>query len=84
MKRLVILGALVVGLALPAPAAAFHHVVLPADVCGRPANAGGNNPTARAAIREHNDAQTLPLPPVGTPGADNANDAPADENCAKP
>jgi hypothetical protein len=50
------------------PALAFHHVAVPADECA-PAQAGtpGNNPMARAAIIAHNPAQTLPLPPFGTP-----------------
>ncbi len=50
-----------------APASAFHHIVLPADDCGRSAFAGGANPTAREALLEHNTAQALPLPPAGTP-----------------
>lgn len=51
--------------ATAAPALAFHHVGVPASVCGQSEFAGGANPTATAAIREHNPAQTLPLPPVG-------------------
>lgn len=47
------------------PALAFHHVVLPANTCGQSDFAGGANPTAVAALRTHNPAQTLPLPPVG-------------------
>ncbi len=71
--------------AMAAPALAFHHVVLPAPECADENsgdNAGGNNPTAAAAIREHNPAQggdELPLPPVGTPGA---NKGQGDEHCA--
>ncbi len=50
------------------PALAFHHVSVPADECAPPqAGVPGNNPTSRAAIVEHNPAQTLPLPPFGTP-----------------
>lgn len=52
-------------LATSAPALAFHHVTLPANTCGQSDFAGGANPTAVAAIRERNPAQTLPLPPVG-------------------
>ena len=48
-----------------APALAFHHVALPANVCGQSDFSGGANPTAIAALRAHNPAQTLPLPPVG-------------------
>ena len=55
----------VVVLATAAPAFAFHHVALPANACGQSDFAGGANPTAVAAIREHNPVQTLPLPPVG-------------------
>ena len=56
-------------LATAAPAAAFHHIALPANVCGQSDFAGGANPTAVASLREHNPAQTLPLPPVGFPNA---------------
>jgi hypothetical protein len=50
------------------PALAFHHVAVPADECAtNAAVTPGNNPTARRAIMEHNPAQTLPLPPFGTP-----------------
>ena len=52
-----------------APALAFHHVVLPANACGQSDFAGGANPTAVAALRAHNPAQTLPLPPVGLDNA---------------
>ncbi len=56
-------AAIVLGSA--APALAFHHVVLPANTCGQSDFAGGANPTAVAALRAHNPAQSLPLPPVG-------------------
>ena len=56
-------AAVVIGTA--APALAFHHVALPANACGQSDFAGGANPTAASAIRTHNPAQTLPLPPVG-------------------
>jgi hypothetical protein len=69
MKRLLVLTFAVLVLALPAGAGAFHHSAVPADECA-PAQAGtpGNNPTAHAAIAEHNPAQSLPLPPAGEPG----------------
>ncbi len=68
MKRLVLLSA-VLALAVPAPAAAFHHGGLPSTTCaaeaaGSPSN---NNGRAKEALAEHNP-QGLPLPPVGTPG----------------
>lgn len=59
------IGAAAVVLAGAAPAAAFHHVVLPAAHCASPDQAGGNNPVAVTALRDHNPAQSLPLPPVG-------------------
>ena len=52
-------------LATAGPALAFHHVALPANTCGQSDFAGGANPTAISALREHNPAQSLPLPPVG-------------------
>jgi hypothetical protein len=71
MKRLLVLTFAALVLALPTAAGAFHHSAVPGDECA-PAQAGtpGNNPTAHAAIAEHNPAQTLPLPPAGTPGDD--------------
>jgi hypothetical protein len=80
MKRLLLLISAFVVLAFPAGAGAFHHVAVPADECA-PAQAGtpGNNPTAHAAIAEHNPAQTLPLPPFGTPG-----DAATPDECPAP
>ena len=70
MKRVLIVGALVVGLAVPAAASAFHHGGLPARFCaadaaGSPSNDNGQ---AKEAITAHNPQQSLPLPPVGTPG----------------
>ncbi len=59
------IAAAAVGLAGAGPAAAFHHVALPADSCAAPYQAGGNTPVAVVALREHNPAQSLPLPPVG-------------------
>ena len=64
MKRTLTVAGFTLALLLPAsPAFAFHHVAIPD--CGNPA--AGANPTATAALRAHNPAQTLPLPPVGTP-----------------
>ena len=70
MKRIVLLLCVVAALALAPAAFAFHHIGLPSTVCaadaaGSPSN---NNGQAKEAISEHNPAQTLPLPPVGTPG----------------
>jgi hypothetical protein len=82
MKRLVLLvGVLAVFLA-PASALAFHHGGLPARFCaseaaGSPSN---DNGTAKEAITAHNPAQTLPLPPVGTPGNGQGDGA---EHCAR-
>ncbi len=63
---------------------AFHHSQLPstscaADAAGSPSN---NNGQAKEAITGHNPAQTLPLPPVGTPGQAALAAAPAHESCA--
>lgn len=59
---------------LAAPALAFHHVFLPGGACGQSENAGGNNPTATSAIKAYNpaQAQTMPLPPTGTPAAEHS------------
>ncbi|HZO96642.1 MAG TPA: hypothetical protein VFB42_04645 [Gaiellaceae bacterium] len=80
MKRLLVTAAAAAALGIPASASAFHHVAVPADECA-PAQAGtpGDNPTAHAAIADHNPAQTLPLPPFGTPG-----DAATPEACPAP
>jgi len=79
MRRIALAFALL-ALALPVPAGAFHHLAVPADECA-PAQAGtpGNNPTAHAAIAEHNPAQALPLPPFDTPG-----DLATPEECPAP
>jgi hypothetical protein len=82
MKRRALLLLPALGLALvpissASPALAFHHVALPTE-CAASANAS-NNVTAKTAIAQHNPAQTLPLPPVGTPSR--AVDAPAPEHC---
>ena len=80
MKRFFAALAVAAALIVPTSAYAFHHVAVPADECA-PAQAGtpGNNPTAHAAIAEHNPAQTLPLPPFGTPG-----DAATPSECPAP
>ena len=69
MKRLALALGLALALALPGSALAFHHIGLPATAChadaaGSPSN---NNGMAKEAILAHSP-QTLPLPPVGTPG----------------
>ena len=80
MKRIVLL--LVVCSLVAAPGAlAFHHGALPARFCaadaaGSPSN---NNGQAKEAITAHNPAQTLPLPPVGTPGNGQGD---GEEHCA--
>lgn len=70
MKRFTLAVAVALLLAFPAQALAFHHGGLPstscaADAAGSPSNDNGQ---AKEAIVEHNPAQSLPLPPVGTPG----------------
>ncbi|MDH5334642.1 MAG: hypothetical protein OEW65_12225 [Thermoleophilia bacterium] len=70
MRKATALLALLTALAVPAGASAFHHGGLPSKVCAN-ANAGSpsnDNGMAKEAILAHNPAQTLPLPPVGTPG----------------
>lgn len=70
MKRIIMLVGLVAALALPTSALAFHHSGLPSTDCAN-ANAGSpsnDNGMAKEAISAHNPAQTIPLPPVGTPG----------------
>ncbi len=61
---------------MAAPALAFHHVSIPASACAN-ANAGSpSNDNGRAfeSLRANKDsrggeAEGLPLPPIGTPGA---------------
>ena len=70
MKRLAVVLALLLSLLVPGSVAAFHHGGLPATACaadaaGSPSNDNGQ---AKEAISAHNPAQSLPLPPVGTPG----------------
>ena len=83
MRRLILIVAIVGALATPAAAPAFHHRFLPAPTCASEnsgGNAGGANPTARAALLAA--GHSLPLPPAGTPGAEHAANTPAEENCA--
>ena len=78
MRRTLTVAGLTAALLLPAtPALAIHHVVLPD--CG--ADIAGANPTAVAALRAHNPAQDLPLPPVGTPAAPTPQDPVAEPPC---
>ena len=68
MKRACLAG-LVMAMIAASPAHAFHHVGLPATAChaaaaGSPSN---DNGMAKEALLAHSP-QTLPLPPVGTPG----------------
>ena len=70
MKRLLILALLLGSLVLPSSVLGFHHGRPPARFCaadaaGSPSN---DNGMAKESITAHNPAQTLPLPPVGTPG----------------
>jgi hypothetical protein len=70
MKRALVLACALAALAVPAGASAFHHGGLSSTQCasenaGSPSN---DNGMAKEAITAHNRAQTLPLPPVGTPG----------------
>ena len=70
MKRILLLIAAALALALPTGAGAFHHVFLPGGPCGESANSGGNNPTAAAALIAA--GHSLPLPPVGTPAVEHS------------
>ena len=70
MKRLLILALLLGSLVLPGTVLGFHHGQIPARFCaaeaaGSPSN---DNGMAKESLIAHNPAQTLPLPPVGTPG----------------
>lgn len=83
MRRLVLTVAIAGALVVPASAPAFHHGFVPAPTCASEnsgGNAGGANPTARAALLAA--GHTLPLPPAGTPGAEHSRNAPAEQNCA--
>ena len=81
MKRIVLLLAVAVSLAVPSVASAFHHGGLSSTACasdaaGSPSNDNGQ---AKEAIVAHNPEQTPPLPPVGTPGQGQGEGA---EHCA--
>jgi hypothetical protein len=70
MKRLLILALLLGSLVLPSTVLGFHHGGLPSTQCaaeaaGSPSNDNGQ---AKESLIAHNPAQSLPLPPVGTPG----------------
>ena len=69
MKRAPALAGLVLALAVPATASAFHHPGLPATACAAPAagSPSNDNGQAKEALLAHNP-HSLPLPPVGTPG----------------
>jgi hypothetical protein len=82
MKRIVLLLCVIGALTAAPVASAFHHIGLPSTACasdaaGSPSNDNGQ---AKEAIVAHNPAQTLPLPPVGTPGQGQG--AEGAENCA--
>jgi hypothetical protein len=82
MKRITVLLVAVLALAAAPMASAFHHIGLPSTACasdaaGSPSNDNGQ---AKEAISAHNPAQTLPLPPVGTPGQGQGEAG--TENCA--
>ena len=68
MKRACLAG-LVMAVIAASPANAFHHGGLPATACHAPAagSPSNDNGMAKEALLAHSP-QTLPLPPVGTPG----------------
>jgi hypothetical protein len=70
MRRLAAILGLAAVLALPAPALAFHHVVIPSAACAADAagSPGNDNGMAKEALLGK-AGLSLPLPPVGTPGA---------------
>ena len=67
MRRLAIFT-VALALGLPAPALAFHHTGLPATACHAPAAVSPSNDNGMAKEALLAAGQTLPLPPVGTPG----------------
>ena len=67
MRRLTIITA-ALALAVPAPALAFHHTGLPATACHASAAVSPSNDNGMAKEALLAAGQTLPLPPVGTPG----------------
>ena len=68
MKRLIVLGVAVVTLAFPASGQAFHHTGLPSTFCANEAAGSPSNDNGQAKEALLAAGQTLPLPPVGTPG----------------
>ncbi len=70
MRRLAAIFGLAAVLVLPAPALAFHHVVIPSSACAADAagSPGNDNGMAKEALTGQ-AGLSLPLPPVGTPGA---------------
>ena len=74
MKRFALVLALAAAMAVPGSAMAAHHVFIPAAACADDAAGTGtdspsNRPQMRDNIINRNPAQGLPLPPAGTPGA---------------
>jgi len=67
MRRLIVFTA-APALALPAPALAFHHTGLPAPACHAPAAVSPSTDYGMAMEALLAAGQTLPLPPVDTPG----------------
>jgi hypothetical protein len=84
VKRLLVLGTAALALAATPTASAFHHGDLPATSCHAPAagSPSNDNGQAKENLLAHNPAQTLPLPPVGTPAVPALDAAPAHETCA--
>ena len=80
MKRACLAGLVVIAVAAPSPALAFHHTDLPATFCHAPAagSPSNDNGMAKEALLAHSPL-TLPLPPVGTPGEGQGDGA---EHCA--
>jgi len=79
MKRLILFLAVALALALPGQALAFHHSGLPATFCHAPAAGSPSNDNGQAKEALLAAGQTLPLPPVGTPGNGQGQGG---ENCA--
>jgi hypothetical protein len=79
MKRPILFFAVALSLALPGQALAFHHTGLPATACHAPAAGSPSNDNGQAKEALLAAGQTLPLPPVGTPGDGQGQGG---ENCA--
>jgi hypothetical protein len=80
VKRLLILALLLGSLVLPSSVLGFHHGGLSSTICA--AEAAGSPSNTNGQVRfglSHNPAQTIPLPPVGTPGVGAGE---GDEHCA--